>query len=198
MYIFTVKDGIPWFSATFSEWVKTKHGIPQGSIIGPFFLVIYINDLLNIIADPLKQIPFTDDTSIIIITNPSPSKFKEDIYNIIVNINDWFWGNSLSLNLDKTYFLQFSPKNICEINMKVSCDNKMNKDTKNTKFFGIDIDRSLSRKNNIEQMMTKLSKACCAVRYIKHFMSRDTLSTIYFSHFHSIPSYGIILSGNSA
>jgi len=42
-----------------------------------------------------------DDTSIII-TNPSPSKFKEDINNIIDNINDWFRGNSLSLNFDKT------------------------------------------------------------------------------------------------
>jgi len=46
-----------------------------------------MNDLLNIIADPSKAIPFADDTSIIIITNASPSKFKEDIYNIIVNIN---------------------------------------------------------------------------------------------------------------
>jgi len=52
----------------------------------------------------LKLILFANDTSIII-TNPSPSKFKEDINNTIDNINDWFRGNSLSLNCDKTYFL---------------------------------------------------------------------------------------------
>jgi hypothetical protein len=40
-------------------------------------------------ADPLKPILFTRDTSIII-TIPSPSRFKEDINNTIVNINDWF------------------------------------------------------------------------------------------------------------
>jgi len=63
-----------------------------------------------------KPVLFADDTSIII-PNPSPSKFKEDINNIIDNINDWFRSNS-SLNFDKMYFLQFRPKNCYEINIK--------------------------------------------------------------------------------
>ena len=47
-------------------------------------------------------------------------------------------------------------------------------------------------------MMFKLSIACYAIRYVKHFMSQDTLRTIYFSYFHSILSYSIICWGNSA
>jgi len=66
------------------------------------FFLIYINDLPNIIAEPSKPILFADDTN----TNPSPSKFKKDINNIILYINDWFRGYSLSLNFDKMYFLQ--------------------------------------------------------------------------------------------
>jgi len=81
------------------------------------FFLIYINDLPNIIVDQTKLILFADDKSIII-ANPSPSKYKEDINNIIDNINDQFRGNSLSLNCDKTYFLQFSPKNSYEINIQ--------------------------------------------------------------------------------
>jgi len=38
-------------------------------------------------------------------------------------MNNWFSGNSLSLNFDKTNFLQFRPKNSYEINIKISCDN---------------------------------------------------------------------------
>jgi hypothetical protein len=82
----------------------------------------------SIIADPSKPILFADDKSIII-TNPSHKK-KKNINNIIDNINDWFRGNSLSLNFDKTYFLQFRPKNSYEINIKISCDNKLIKETK--------------------------------------------------------------------
>jgi hypothetical protein len=172
---------------------QNKHGVPQGSILGPLFFLIYINDLPNIIADPSKPILFADDRNIII-TNPSPSKFKEDINNI----NNWFRCNSLSLNFNKTYFLQFRPKNSYEIDIKISCHNKLIKETKNTKFLGLDIDSSLSWKNHIDQITFKLSRACYAIRYVKNFMSQDTLRAIYFSYFHSILSYGIIFWGNSA
>jgi len=161
-------------NTTFSEWGKIKHGVPQGSILGPLFFLIYTNDLRNIIGDPSKPILFAGDTRIII-TNPSPSKFKQDINNIIDNINDWFWGNSLSLNFDKTYFLQFRPKNSHQISIKIRCDNKLIKETKNIKFCGLDTDSSLSWKNHIDQVMFKQCRACYKIGYVKHCMSQDTL-----------------------
>jgi len=80
------------------------------------FFLIYINDLPIIIADPSKPILFADNKSMII-TNPSTAKFKEDINNIIDNTNEQFRDNSLSLNFDKMYILQFKPKNNYEINI---------------------------------------------------------------------------------
>ena len=150
-------------NTTFSKWGKIRHGVPRRSMLGPLSFLIYTNDLPNITAAPSKPILFADDT-IIIITNPSPSKFKEDINNITDNINDWFRGNPLSLNFDKTYFLQFRPKNSYDINTKISCDNKLIKETKNTKFLGLDIDISLSWKTHIDQMMIQLSRACYEIR----------------------------------
>ena len=83
------------------------------------------------------------------------------------------------------------------MNIKLSCDNKLIKETKNTKFLDLDIDSSWSLKNRIDQMI-KLSRACYAIRYVKYFMSLDTLRTIYFSYFHSILLYDIIFWGNFA
>jgi hypothetical protein len=47
-------------------------------------------------------------------------------------------------------------------------------------------------------MMIKLSTACYAIRYVKHFMYQDTLRTIYFPYSHSILSYDIVFWHNSA
>jgi len=71
----------------------------------------------------------------------------------------------------------------------------MIKETKNNQF---DTDSSLSWKTHIDQMMIKLSTACYAIRYVKHFMYQDTLRTIYFSYLHSILLYGTVLWHNSA
>jgi len=90
-------------NTTFSEWGKIKHRVPQGSILGLLFFLLNRNDVLHIIADSLKPVLFVHDTSIII-ADLSPSEFKEDINNIIDNINGWFRSSSLSLNFDKTYF----------------------------------------------------------------------------------------------
>ena len=56
----------------------------------------------------------------------------------------------------------------------------------------------MSWKNRTDQMMIKLSTACYAIRYVKHFMSQDTPRKILFSYFHSILSHGTIFWGNSA
>jgi len=106
------------------KWGKIKHSVPLGSILGPLFFSIYINDLPNIVAGPSKPILFADDKSMII-TNPRTSDFKEYLNCIIDNINDWFRGNSLSLSFDKMNILQFKPKNNYEINIEISCDSKL-------------------------------------------------------------------------
>jgi hypothetical protein len=73
------------------------------------FFLIYINDLPNITGDPSKPILFADDISVII-TNPSSSKFKDDINNIIDNIMTGLDVIHYHQILIKVYFLQFRPK----------------------------------------------------------------------------------------
>jgi hypothetical protein len=67
--------------------------------------LLYINDLLQITNNNSKIVLFADDT------NPKPSDFEKSVNIIFQDIDEWFNANLLSLNLDKTYFIQFMTKN---------------------------------------------------------------------------------------
>ena len=75
----------------FSEWNKVKKGVPQGSVLGSLFFILYINDLPCLIKDMHASKPtlYADDTSIII-THPNSIDFKEELNSVIEKISNCF------------------------------------------------------------------------------------------------------------
>jgi hypothetical protein len=80
----------------FSKWAKVKHGIPQGSILGPMLILLYINDLPQVIESKVTPILFADVTSILI-TSPNNTKLQNDANIVFKQINNAS-GLTCSLN----------------------------------------------------------------------------------------------------
>ena len=168
----------------------------QGSVLGPLLFLIYINDFSLTISKIANPILFADDTSLII-SNTSPEEFKSNISLVLIETINWFQSNLLTLNCDKTHFLQFLTKKHNEIKMQIISSNTIITSINSTKFLGLITDSTLSWKDHIAGLTSKLNKACFAIRAIKPFMSLDVMKMIYYSYVHSVISYGIIFWGNS-
>ena len=79
-----------------------KCGVPQGSILGPLFFLLYINDLPACLNKTKPRL-FADDTNI-----TAAGECLTDIENAVNSdlgsLRKWLTANKLSLNVAKTEF----------------------------------------------------------------------------------------------
>jgi hypothetical protein len=161
----------------------------------PFIILIYIYDPPLILERHSFPVVFADDTSVVIKVTNSTNFFKNSI-EIFSKLNKWLSANLLSLNYDKTNFLQF--RTINSLSLDVIFEYNKSIDTKlDTKFIGITVDSTLQWKAHIDSLLIKLNAACYALRTLKSIVSQQVLVVVYFAYFHSIMSYGIIFWGSS-
>jgi hypothetical protein len=120
-------------------------GVPQGSIPGPLFFLLYINDLPKRINKDNNMVLYADDTSIII-TDTNNTNFKISLNQTFKDINTWFHVNFLTLNFNKTQYLEFRCKNGYNIATQIGYDQKIISNTAETKFLGLIIDNTLTWK----------------------------------------------------
>jgi len=81
--------------------------------------------------------------------------------------------------------------------MKIISSSTIITNINSTRFLALTIDSSLSWRDHIIELTSKLNKACYAVTAIKPFMSLDVIKMIYNSYVQSVMSYGIVFWGNS-
>jgi len=178
-----------------SAWEKVTDGVPQGSVLGPLLFLIYINDLPKTINENNIPILFADDTSIIV-ESPNPRDFQTKMVEAFDRVNKWFKVNSLSINVEKTHYIQFKTKNKPTFDISIICDNNLITPVSNIKFLGIYLQDSINWSCHIEYIIPKLSSACYVMRSIKPIMPINTLKTVYYSHFNTIITYGLPIWGN--
>ena len=124
-----------------SELTVLRCGVPQGSILGPMLLLLYINDLTNV-SSFFMPILFADDTNLFCTGTDLKIMIRqvnEELAKIYARVN----ANKLSSSVEKINFMLFMPKYLSHY-----ADHSVMKQTRiqevnETRFLGVTIDNTL-------------------------------------------------------
>ena len=178
--------------ASESSREKILYGVPQGSILGPLFFIIYINDIPRV-AEFARFILYADDANIII-SGDTILEIEEKLAKLIPNLVNWVGGNGLLLNLKKTNFMLFSRrKRLSTIEVKIN--NVPIKMVSEAKFLGVILDDKLTWKSHINAIKSKMSRYVGILYRIKFHVPLKVRIMIYHSFVQSHLNYCCLVWG---
>ena len=176
-----------------SNWGDISAGVPQGSILGPLFFLVYINDLTADLKCNVKL--FADDTSLFTVVreaNEAASDMNHDLQLISQWAHDW----RMSFNPDpqkQAVELLFSRKRN-EIDHPVILFNNIPvKKVNEHKHLGIILDSKLSFSAHIKCAISKTRKGIGLLKYLSKYLPRHTLSELYKLYVRPHLDYGDVI-----
>ena len=177
----------------YSSWANITAGVPQGSILGPLFFLVYINDL----CEGLKSNPrlFADDVSLFSAVsdiNVTANQMNSDL----TLINEWAFKWKMQFNPDPSKQAQevlFSRKikNVCHPNLNFN--NNVVNQVSSQKHLGLILDQKLDFNEHLKVVSSKVSRGIGLLRKLHHVLPRFSLLTIYKSFIRPHLDYGDVV-----
>ena len=111
-------------------------------------------------------------------------------------ISTWLSLNKLSLNTDKTVYIEFGNQvNSTPKNLSINIQGTKIKRVESNKYLGIIFDSNMRWNDHIGYIYNKTKYLIFIFYKLSKFMTTDTLKMVYYALFHSIISHGIIAWG---
>ena len=167
--------------------------MPQGSVLGPLFFLIYINDLGDGLSSDTKL--FANDTSLFTIVydeNIAASQLNNDLKIT----SEWAYQWKMKFNPDKNkqaIQVIFSQKRI-KPNHPPLYFNSCQVVTKNEqKHLGLIMDSALTFYSHIREKIISARKGIGTIRYLSKYVSSDVLDQMYKLYVRPHLDYGDII-----
>ena len=142
-----------------SSWGETSAGVPQDSILGPLFFLVYINDLTENLKCNVKL--FADDTSLFTVVQDSDSAANDmnhDLELIKQWPNVWRMSSNPDPQKEAVEFI-LSRKTIKADHLEILFNNTSVMKVDENKHFGIILDSNLSFSAHIKSAISNHERA---------------------------------------
>ena len=112
-------------------------------------------------------------------------------------LSRWFLNNHLSLNLQKSTAICFTNRNGTINTSNLTINGQIITLSPSVKLLGIHLDSALSWITHVEFLQSALSKQVYLLSTFKCCLPVHCLKQLYFAHFHSRLTYGLLLFGSA-
>jgi hypothetical protein len=132
-----------------------RYGVPQGSVLGPLFFILYINDIPHLTQG--RSIMYADDTSIL--NMGQDINELQHITSVYLGaVEQYFQMNNLFINPSKMHYILFQTKQCKrESELKILIKNREITNVKSANFLGVIIGSTLSWEVHIERTCSRIS-----------------------------------------
>ena len=148
-------------------------GVPQGSVLGPFLFLVYINDFANCFEN--AQLVLYADNAVLINKSTTLSGL---IAKTQTNLNaaiEWTRSNALAFNSNKTKIIIFAnTTDYTYPNIKINIGEIAIHPQETFNYLGVIIDSQLKWKEHTQLVTKKLGASCGIVYKIKKYLPPGT------------------------
>ena len=176
-------------SSSDSDWYDIVRGVPQGSILGPLFFNLFINDLFLFI-ERTNICNFADDNTIYS-CNINLQTILIDLKFDMQNILKWFKANSVKSNPEKFQFMVLGSSTRPSIILNIN--NIKIRESSSVTVLGLTIDNQLTFKDHINISCGRVNLKLHALRRIRKYLTTVKVKLLYNAFINSQFNYAFII-----
>ncbi len=180
-----------------SNTIVLDIGVPQGSTLGPFLFLAFINDLSQAISDGYNNM-FADNVCLYTIRK-SVSEAQMSFQKCVTNADEWYVSNLLSVNSTKSFVMLVGSQQAIHTNTSefaIYLNNDRLEEVKCATYFGLEIDSLLKWDVHIKMLTSIISMNLAIFSRSSSFLNQNKLCKIYKTTVQPSIDYALSIWGN--
>ncbi len=186
------------FKSAMSKTAEVTHGVPQGSILGPLLFITFMNDLPFHIVSHIDM--YADDSTVHV-SAKTVCELNQKLNVDLENIKIWCRENNMLVNKEKTKAMLVTTyqraTHLDTQTLDVNYDGVALCNVDCEKLLGVNVDKHLSWREQVNKVANNLSKSIALLRRIKCYLPTETRLTYYKTFLQPHIDYCLLIWGQS-